>query len=779
MPKVLKFAICFAAGALLVHQQAELVSGLFFFALAGLVLPFAGSKTPQYLIAGLIGLGWSNTFAGFILDSTPGPHLFGQAIVVTGKVAGLPKEDSAYTRFDLHLEAAESETAVEFLNSVIRLRWYGKRPELIPGQRWRLAVKLKKPRGYRNMGLFDYELYLFRNRIRATGYVLPNERGSLLASGVGYSINRVRYVLAEKLKRGIGDHPVAGIIGALAVGQRSGITQDQWTFFRRAGLSHLMAISGLHIGLAGLFGYTLAGALWRLSGSLSRILPVRQIAIVVALLSALGYSALAGFPLPTTRALTMLLVYTLGVVSLRRYSPETCLGISIFVVVCLNPMDTSSAGFWLSFVAVWIIFRSHKIVSRLGSAQTDLSAVKPSRRGRILSGVLSLGLIQCSLFLGLFPVMAFFFSEVSLVAPLVNFLVVPVFGFTVVPVVLAGVVATLLSVDELGGFLLLSASWIIENLLAVVRPLGYLELATLPLSKNAVFTLLSTVLVGFLVFWRRSWFLSLPAIVLLGLIVAWPRSDLQPGGFRLHLLDVGQGLSVLIQTAERMVLYDAGPQYGQFSLGEAVIVPTVRRHGQNNIDVAVISHFAADHVGGLAGIQKSMPIGMILSGESLAIPGSEACAQGRVWEWDGVVFEILWPPRESHHSGNDQSCVIQIRSETGTALLTGDIEGFAEKALIKSAGKTLDSDILLVPHHGSGTSSSERFIEFVAPEVAIVSRGSSNRYGHPHPEIRQRYHNLGIRWLDTAMVGQITLTSHQKGFRIVSWKDHRRRFWHS
>ena len=779
MPKVLKTAICFAIGALLVHQQAELVSGLFFFALGGLLLPFAGSRTPQYLIAGLIGLGWSNTFADFILDSTPGPDLFGRPIVVSGKVTGLPKQGSAYTRFDFHLEMAESEAPVELLNSIIRLRWYGKRPELIPGQRWRLTVKLKKPRGYRNMGLFDYELHLFRSRIRATGYVLANEQASLTAKEAGFSISRVRYSLAQKLKRAIGDQPAGGIISALAVGQRSGITQDQWLFFRRTGLSHLMAISGLHIGLAGLFGYTVAGRLWRLSGSLSQILPARQVAILAALLSALGYSALAGFPLPTTRALTMLAVYTLGAVSLRRYSPETCLGISIFVVVCLNPLDTSSAGFWLSFVAVWIIFRSQKLLPLPKSAQVNLLTGNPDRRARMLRGVLSLGVIQCSLFLGMFPVMAFFFSEVSLVAPIANFLVVPVFGFTVVPMVLTGVITILLGGDQLGEFLLVSSGWLIENLLAVVRPLTYLQLSTLTLSNNAVLVLLSMIPVLAFAFWRRSWLLGLPAITLMGILLVWPQSDLKPGSFRLHLLDVGQGLAVLVQTAGHMVLYDAGPQYGQFSLGEAVVVPAVRRYGQDSIDLAVISHLAADHAGGLAGIQKSIPIRMIVSGEPMGIPGSEACSRGRVWKWDDVVFEVLWPTRDLNLSGNDQSCVIQIRSETGTALLTGDIERFPERALIKLAGKTLQSDILLVPHHGSRTSSSERFIELVSPEVAIVSRGSSNRYGHPHPAIRQRYLTRGIRWFDTGMLGQITLTTDQNGVRVLIWKDHRRRFWHS
>ena len=779
MPRVLKLAIFFASGALLVHQQIELVSGLLILAIAGFLLPFARWKVPQYLISGCIGLAWSNTFSGFILDSAPPVELLGQPIVVTGKIKGLPYVDSAYTRFDLHLKTAESGSRIERLNTLVRLRWYGNPLDIIPGQRWQFIVKLKAPRGYRNPGLFDYELYLFRNRIRATGYVLKDRPASLLSDSTGYSVDRIRYSLAQKLEQAITNRPSAGIIGALAIGDRSAISQQQWAFFRQTGLSHLMAISGLHIGLAALFGYTLAAGLWRMSGLLSRRVPAKQAAAVTGFLIALVYSALAGFPLPTTRALTMLLVYTLGVILLKRYPPEACLGIAVFVIVCINPLDTGSPGFWLSFIAVWVIFRAHKIWHHFQKPKSPVSAHKSRRFSRVLRGIRSLALVQMSLFLGLFPIQALFFSEVSLVAPLCNFLVVPIFAFIVVPPVLFGVATIFLGGVNFGGSTLLVVGWIIENVLALVRPLAEWEFSTLAVSSAVTMTLLVLIAAAACLIWRRFRIFSLPLLALGGATLVWPGDDVDIGGVRLQVLDVGQGLSIFVQTSDHLLLYDTGPRYGEFSLGEAVVLPTMYRNGHDRIDLAVISHFANDHSGGLASLKESVPIRQIIAGEPSAISGSEPCVRGMGFNWDGVEFSVLWPPERFVYTGNNQSCVVRIKGVGGTVLLTGDIEGLAERALIQTAGETLESDILLVPHHGSITSSSEAFIESVLPKIAIVSRGSTNRYAHPHPEVYQRYADRKIRWLDTGHMGQITLNVAPDEIRLSSWKDQRRRFWHS
>ena len=779
MPEVLKFAIFFASGAVLVHQQTVLVSGLVVLAGAGLLLPFARSRIPQYLIAGCIGLAWSNTFSGLILDSTPRVGLFEQPITVTGQITGLPLVDAAYTRFDLQLESAGSDAEYEAINTLVRLRWYGRPSEIIPGQRWQFTVKLNVPRGYRNPGLFDYELYLFRNRIRATGYVLSDRPASLLSDGTGYSVDRLRYALAQKLEHTVTNRTTFGVLGALAIGDRSAISQHQWAFFRQTGLSHLMAISGLHIGLAALFGFTLTARLWRMSGLLSRRAPAKQVAAVIGFFTALGYSALAGFPLPTTRALTMLLVYTLGVVFLKRYPPEACLGIAVFAVVCINPLDTGSPGFWLSFVAVWVIFQAHKIWKHFQKRQSTFFAYKSGRWPRMMRGMLSLVLIQLSLFLGLFPVQVFFFSEVSLVAPLANFLAVPVFGFIVVPAVLFAVVMIAFGVQNLAGSSLQVASWIIENVFNLVQPLAHWEFSTLPLSAGMTMTLFALIAAVACAAQHRYRILSLPALALCGATLVWQGDDVDYGDVRLRFLDVGQGLSILVETSDHLLLYDAGPRYGEFSLGEAVVLPAIFRSGHKSVNLAVMSHFANDHSGGLASLQNSLPIQQILSGEPSGIPGSKPCLRGRRFHWDGVEFSVLWPTERSGYTGNNQSCVVKIRGMGGTVLLTGDIEQLAEKALIETAGESLESVILLVPHHGSITSSSERFIDSVSPEIAIVSRGSPNRYAHPHPKVYQRYVDRNIRWLDTGSNGQIMLDVSQDGIRFSSWRDHRRRFWHS
>ena len=384
-----------------------------------------------------------------------------------------------------------------------------------------------------------------------------------------------------------------------------------------------------------------------------------------------------------------------------------------------------------------------------------------------------------SLFLGLFPIQALFFSEVSLVAPLCNFLVVPIFAFIVVPPVLFGVATIFLGGVNFGGSTLLVVGWIIENVLALVRPLAEWEFSTLAVSSAVTMTLLVLIAAAACLIWRRFRIFSLPLLALGGATLVWQGDDVDYGDVGLRFLDVGQGLSILVETSDHLLLYDAGPRYGEFSLGEAVVLPAIFRSGHKSVNLAVMSHFANDHSGGLASLENSLPIQQILSGEPLGIPGSKPCLRGRRFHWDGVEFSVLWPTERSGYTGNNQSCVVKIRGMGGTVLLTGDIEQLAEKGLIETAGESLESVILLVPHHGSITSSSERFIDSVSPEIAIVSRGSPNRYAHPHPKVYQRYVDRNIRWLDTGSNGQIMLDVSQDGIRFSSWRDHRRRFWHS
>jgi competence protein ComEC len=578
----------------------------------------------------------------------------------------------------------------------------------------------------------------------------------------------------------LGEQSALGIILALAIGERSGISAQQWKIFRMSGIGHLMAISGLHVGLASLFGCLIIRLLWRVGLLSGGRIPRPHLVSAGGLLFGLVYAALAGFPLPAVRALTMLSTYTvIGVLANRMYRPEVFLGLAMLTVGILNPIDVSSAGFWLSFVAVWVIFRAQKVYRKNYSTDSDRPSGNGSARYVVRDYVFTLCVIQLALFVGLLPVQALYFGNLSLVSPFINLFYVPVFGLLVVPMILSGCFGLLFIDESIGGGLLSASGWLITWLLEPLSLLNRFSFSTLDLSVNNQLLLVVGVLVVTIFYVRKLRIFLIGTMSVILLAGSTLTSDLRNHEVRMRVFDIGQGLAILIQTRDHAMLFDAGPSFGQFSTGERVLLPALKRYGVTRLDRVIVSHVAADHAGGLDAILLNMVVDDVLSGEPERLEGSRGCHSGETWFWNEVEFRILWPVGDARLTSNNRSCVVQVITGGGRILLTGDIEVKAEQALVRDYGTELESSVLVVPHHGSNTSSTLSFLSTVRAKIAVVSAGSHNRYGHPSPEVVDRYKRLGIRLLNTAQHGEIIIKSGNRKDTVRTWARYYRRFWHS
>ena len=780
MPKLLQAGIGFALGACAVSAQGLLAPTPLLFALALAVLPLLGARRAPWLVALCLGWTWCNFVSTQQLAEHPDPQYLGVPVLVTGEIRGIPRPDKHATRFDLVLAEIRLNGQVQRNPGTIRLRWYGKPPPLRAGDNWSLWVKLKAPRGYHNRWGIDYERHLFVRGIGATGYVLAKPPAEPRKLSWHRSLAGLRNGLANTLQAptdGVPGLPAAGIVAALAVGERSAITSAQWRLLRRAGLSHLVAISGLHVSLAALFGFTLGRGLWRLSGALKRIVAARTVGLWLSLASAVAYAALAGFPLPTCRALAMIGAFICLALCLYRCHYGNLLGAALLLLSALWPLECASAGFWLSFLAVWLIFRTMEVrQSRQPPLTADRIVQTFGRRcSRYLTNLLY---VQWALFLGLAPVLLFYFGEISLLAPVANLIAVPIFSFVAVPLVLAGTVL-LLSGGSLAWSILVAGGTVIDWTLALLAPLADCSFAAATLSPGSGVLAALSICAWFLLRLRRR-----SRAIICGLLACCAGLLMLPerpakGEFHLVMLDVGQGLAVILRTRHHTLLYDAGPRYGNFSLGQAVVLPYLRGTNIRWLDLAIVSHASADHVGGLPAVRAGISVKRILTSAPAEIVGSDDCNGFPGWYWDGVYFEIMSVAKDGINlSVNDASCVLRVSGRHGSALLTGDLEKRGERALLARYHQGLVADVLQVPHHGSNTSSTTEFLAATSPSLALLSRGSENRYGHPAADVIKRFERAGIKMMDTALTGQLNLASTAQGWMIETWADAGRRFWH-
>jgi len=696
-----------------------------------------------------------------LLESRLPQAYAGDSIVTQVRVLGFPETRSGATRFFAVVDDNRR------LPAKLWLHWQAPPVSIRGGDVWELVVRLREPRGRANPGGFDIEGWLFREGVGATGSVVRHPRNRLLASAKGGLWLELRLYLAGRIGRVLGESDAAGVLRAITIGSRDGLNDALWERYARTGTTHLMAISGLHVGLAALAAYSvamLAFAACRLRSENHRL------ALCVSLLAAGVYVGVSGSGIPALRAFVMLLFVAIAVVRRRPASPLTGLAFAAALVVVLAPADSGSAGFVLSYTAVLLL---------LWRACQSRSYERRSDWRRLFTLAVSMRM-QCTLLLGLLPATVLLFERYAPAAPLVNLLVVPVFSLLIVPLALLGLLLDGPSAP-LGDALLRAAALAVElvdRLLAqrlwptgeMHSSLGVVGAGCLLLA--AAWAWLPRGFPGCHVCW--------PALAAL---LMWQPGRPPSGCADAVFLDVGQGQAVVVETRRTVLLYDTGPIYPSGgSAMQSVVLPYLRHRGIRGIDVTVISHADSDHSGGLNALAEALPTGRLLVGEPLGRHrrDSELCHRARPWQRDGVRFRFLPVTSAAGvRQGNDASCVLEVAAGERRILLTGDIERSAELLLLERA-MLRPVDVVSVPHHGSSTSSSPGFVAAVAAETAIVSAGYANRWGFPRPEVAGRWENAGTAVLSTGDLGAISVRLCPQGAAPLAQahRDRRRRVWH-
>jgi len=716
-------------------------------------------RLPLALACGFL---WACLLANLHMAGHLPSALEGRPLLVEGVVDSLPDQDPQPVRFNFRIERLVGVGERFLLPARVRLSWYRTKQRPKAGERWRFRVKLKRPHGFMNPGGLDYEGWLFRNRLVATGYI-RNDPGNqkLLDAGWGSLFLHWREEIRARILGHLGASPARDLLIALTVGDRSGLDRSQWRVFVRTGTNHLMAISGLHIGIVSGLIFLLVRRLWCYSASLCLLFPAAQAAALFALVAATVYAGLAGFAVPTLRALLMLGVMMGGVLLRRPFSFSLSLAYALLLVTVCDPYAVQSAGFWLSFAAVGAIL--YGLTGRVS---------KPERlRGWIR--------MQWVVALALAPLLLLWGMRLSLLAPLVNLFAVPLFSLLLVPLALIAVLFDAL-IPAIGQPLLDLAALMLNWSYAVFVWLAEFPLATFSPPEAPVYVwgivALGVVLLLSPAGTPGKW----PAALLLLLPVVWMRTVPSKGEFFFTLLDVGQGLSAVVETQGHLLVYDAGPRFSRdFDAGSAAVAPFLKARGVKRIDRLILSNADSDHSGGFESLSQAMEVASVWSGEAERFTARPVlpCVAGVEWSWDDVQFKVLHPDGSGRWQGNDASCVLLVKNAHRQLLLTGDIGVSVEAHLLERFGRELKGlDLLVVPHHGSLSSSSEAFVQQVAPRYALISSGYRNRYGFPKARVVARWRAVASNVVNTVEAGAISFSS-ATGV-LERYRCSARRYWH-
>ncbi len=765
------------------------------------------SLTPGRLWGSLLSLGLSVALLGF--SSTAGraawrlaqalpPALQGQDLQVTGVVAGLPRQGLIGTRFEFDVETAHWQGRPVQLPPRLSLGWYRgfedgallapPAAELRAGERWRLTLRLRQPHGLMNPHGFDLELWLFERGLRASGTVRAPVNGQpalapqRLGVDPGYPVQRLRQRLRDALVAAVPDAATAGVLAALVVGDQAAIAREDWDLYRQTGVAHLMSISGLHVTLFAWLAAALIGALWRRSTRLALACATPQAARWGGLLAALAYAVLAGWGVPAQRTVGMIaVVVLLRSAGLRWPLPVVLLAVAAAVSVG-DPWALLQPGFWLSFVAVALLVVSEPITPTRAESPPAASALRRACAG--LGRALRSGLrTQAVATAGLAPLTLVFFQQLSLVGFVANLVAIPVVTLGVVPLALLGTLFNPLwtvaaaGVQALDSWLRALAAWPGAVWVAAVAP---------------PWAMASGLLGGVLAVLPLPWRLRLLALPLMLPLLAPPVPRPPPGQFEVLAADVGQGTAVLVRTHRHLLVYDTGPPFSpEADAGERVLLPLLQARGERRVDRLVLSHGDADHIGGAASLLRGLPVSALSSslspGHALRSTGvpHQRCLAGQRWHWDGVWFEFLHPTPadfDTSRTSNALSCVLRVQAGPSaddapprSVLLTGDVEAAQEAALVQRQGSALRSTVLLVPHHGSRTSSTPALLIAVAPQLAVVQVAHRSRFGHPAHDVLSRYARYGIALQRSDWCGAWSWPAEGDP---VCERQRARRYWH-
>lgn len=753
---MLSSALAFLAGDLIVQAFSQLPS-LKLIVFLSIVPVLMCLRMKRYiLLAFLLGFTYTAWYAHSILSWTLPSDLEGKSHLVTGYIASIPVSDHMQTHFLFELKNTKT---------LIRLSTRNPMQSIHVGDQWQWQVRLKRIHGTQNAGAFDYEAWALQKGLRATGSVVTsNENKFLSHHWYHFPIAQFRERLLIKMQQHLPDAAGSQWLIALVIGERIGIKPDDWQVLRNTGTNHLMAIAGLHIGMIAGFAHTITSFIWRLIPRLALILPAQLAGGCAALFTAILYSMLAGFSIPTQRASIMLTVFIAALLLRRNINAWNAWSLAMLLVLVLNPLSVLTESFCLSFATIALII--YGMSGRLA----------PS------GWWWKWGRVQWVIGLGLIPITLALFQECSLVSFFANCVAIPWLGIFILPFCfLSGIFLFLC--EPLGAFLLFLASKSLAGLWYVLTWFSHFHFASfqqaMPNMGIFLLTFFAFVLLLVPAGMPGRW---LGMLWLLPFVLyQYPKPEKE--NYWLTLLDVGQGLSVVVQTKNHVLVYDAGPKFNEnFDMGASVVVPYLRTIGAKKLDMLVVSHGDNDHIGGSSAIINSLPVTMIKTSvpEKIINHSADLCLAGTAWEWDGVKFDFIYPTMNELHLGNDSSCVLRVSNNIHTVLLTGDIEKFAEKQMLQNVPQYLPANILVAPHHGSKTSGVEQFINVVHPAYVLYATGYRNRYHFPHASVVRAYTEMKAQQFSTADFGEIQfkLDKNKVIASPLLYRAEKQRYWY-
>jgi competence protein ComEC len=763
-----------------IYMCFMLLGAVLYVLVATKLIAFRGRAVLAALAFGLLAFGLTGLRASAFSEQTLDAALEGRDVLVTGVVAAMPQHNETGLRFRLEVESAQLLDKPVHLPPSLYLGWYSgvfggaglvdelqRQPAAIEaGERWQMTVRLKAPHGGSNPFGFDFELWLWEQGLQATGYVRagPKDPAPLRLNQSGWHpVEHARQQVRDQIFERVAERKYAGLIAALVVGDQTAIDRADWDIFRATGVSHLMSISGLHITMFAWLAALAVGWWWRRSTRLCLRVPAPSAALVGGVLLATAYAFFSGWGVPSQR--TVLMLATVGLLRLSGKQwpwPHVWL-LACAVVVALDPWALLQAGFWLSFVAVGVLFA------------TDSGAVPAKTEINAIASVRALFREQWVITLALTPLTLLLFGQVSLVGLVANALAIPWVTLVVTPLAMLGVL--LPPLWDVASVAIAALAWYLQ--LLAVLPFASISIAQAPLWAGA-----AGVMGGLLLAMQLPWSLRLLGLPLLLPVLLWQAPRPSSGQFDLLAADIGQGNAVLVRTASHALVFDAGPRFRRESdAGHRVLVPLLRALDVR-VDKLMLSHRDTDHIGGALAVLAMQPQAELVSSieddhELQSVRRATRCTAGQHWRWDGVDFDVLHPRADDYDAANKSnamSCTLRISNGVQSALLAGDIEQ-AQEARLVGDGAPLKVDVLLVPHHGSKTSSSAAFLDAVQPQFALVQAGYRNRFGHPAEPVLLRYAERHIRVIDSPHCGAASWQSAQPQ-EVQCQRAQALRYWH-
>ena len=759
---MIRFALLFLLGVLIFQTSRTLPPFYIVIGFPAVAVLYYYFPRGRYAYIVVLGFLWSYLFAAVRLVPVLSPQFEGVDVTIVGSITEVRKNAPNYARFIFKLSNSQGADLVARLPAKLSLSWYYPEHALVSHQNCRLRVRLKKHWRFANPGSADREKQMFLDGIGARGYVRSGEcqPAATVASRAG-----LRTRLLDNFARMETKYRNFGLMQALTFGERGRMQTSQWEILRATGTSHLLAISGLHLSAISVVAFFIATFLAKLSANLCERIPAQCVAAIFAMLATSVYAYLAGFSIPTQRALIMVFI-AFGAILLRKPLVQfSVLATALFAVLLLNPLAVLTVSFWMSFLAVMFIFVILK---------TSVGLSKFSILFRV----------QIFLAAALLPVSMRFFTQGSLIAPIVNLIAVPYVSFLLLPVLMIAQLLFLTGTDSLSHFLFSAVDRMFDLLQWWLQFCAQLPLASIYYHPTIAGVILYELGLLLLIQPRGFPLRSLAPVFLVALFFIRDYT-LTENQLRVTVLDVGQGLAVVIETKNHTLLYDAGPKFTSgFNTGTAVVLPYLRKRNIKVLDKIIVSHNDNDHAGGVQALLDAATVDTLTISngkDKYSANRIDYCRQGDEWIWDGVGFRILHPPNSWQSSPNNRSCVVQIMHPAGSVLLAGDIETAVERRLIAEYGDKLRSHLLLAPHHGSMSSSSRRFLARVRPQTAVFSVGYRNRYGFPHAKITARYQSIGAELVDTTREGAVTFIfdSRHGMQREVGYRPSSRRYWNS